>query len=198
MQRGFFTRFWVIGYIIGALVVALGIFVMFQQDSFLHVFVFLLGLFVTISSIVQLIGLSSYKLNPFFHRTTLVRAIISIAIGLFAVVVPLTAAKISWTVMLYLMAAVLGLSAIISLIDAILTIKGGNFRVSLLADGLFSLIVSILLFAFPKEIGTILLKVVGIVIILNGLFFVVMASRGRALSKRIASLTIEGEGEVIP
>lgn len=197
MNRGFFNRNWVLGYIVGALIVALGIFVMFQQESFLRFFVVMLGLFVALSSAVQLIGLSSYRLNPFFHRTTLVRTILSIVIGVFAVVLPLTAAKISWTVMLYMMASVLGLSALISIIDAILTARGGNFRLSLLADGLFSLIISILLFAFPEQIGTIMLKVVGLVIIISGLGLIVVASRGRTLSRRAAALTIEGEGEVV-
>ncbi len=198
MQRGFFTRFWVIGYIVGALVAALGVFVMFQEESFLRFFVVLLGLFVTISAVVQLIGLSSYQLNLFFQRTTLVRAIVSIILGLCAVILPLASAKVSWMLLLYTMATVLGLSAIITIIDAILTAKGGDFRSSLLLDGIFSLVVSILLFAFPDKIGTVLLKLVGLVIIIAGLSLVVLASRGRSLSKRLKALTIEGEGEIIP
>lgn len=197
MQRGFFNRNWVLGYVVGALIVALGIFIMFQQDSFLRVFVVLLGLFITISSALQLVSLASYRLNPFFHRTTLVRTIISIIIGLVAIVVPMTVATVSWTVMLYVIAAVLGLSAVITLIDAMVTVRGGHFRPALLGDGLFSLAVSILLFAFPEQIGTILLKVVGLLIIVSGLGLVVVASRGRALSKRAATLVIEGEGEVM-
>ncbi len=197
MQRGFFDRNWIVGYVVGSLVVALGIFVMFQQESFLRFFVILLGLFAVISSTVQLIGLSAYRLNPFFHRTTLIRTIVSIIVGLFVIIVPLTAAKISWTLLLYTIATVLGLSAVISLLDALLATKAGRLRLGLLGDGLFSLAVSILLFAFPQEIGTIVIKVVGILIILFGLLVIVIASRGRAYAKRVQQHTIEGEGELL-
>ncbi len=197
MQQGFFSRNWIVGYIMGALVVALGVFIMFQEETFLRFFVVLLGLFVTISALVQLISLSSYRLIPFFHRTTLVRTIVSIILGLSAVILPLATAKVSWMLLLFAMATVLGLSAIITLIDAILTAKGGNFSLSLLLDGLFSLAVSILLFAFPEKIGTVLLKLVGVLIIIAGLVLVVIASRGRSLLKRLKAHTIEGEGEII-
>jgi len=197
MQHGFFGRNWVLGYIVGALVAALGVFVMFQQDSFLQFFVALLGLYVTISAVVQLLALSSYRLVPLFHRVTLVRTIVSIILGLCAVILPLATAKVSWMLLLYTMATVLGLSSLITIIDAIITAKGGSFRLSLLLDGLFSLAVSILLFAFPQQIGTVLLKLVGILIIIAGLSLVVIASRGRSLSKRASAQTIEGEGETV-
>lgn len=198
MEHGFFTRNWVLGYIVGALVAALGVFVMFQGESFVRFFVVLLGLFVTVSAVAQLLALSSYRLIPFFHRATLVRTIVSIILGLCAIILPLATAKVSWMLLLYTMATVLALSAIITLIDAILTAKGGAFRLSLLLDGLFSLAVSILLFAFPEKIGTVLLKLVGILVILAGLSLVVIASRGRSIARRAKTVTIEGEGEVVP
>ncbi|NMA23130.1 MAG: hypothetical protein GX938_06445 [Spirochaetales bacterium] len=197
MQRGFLTRNWVLSYILGALVVILGVFLLFQQESFIKFFVVMLGLFVLISGLVQLFSLSSYKLGPLFHKATLIRSIVSVVAGFGAIILPLTVAKISWTLLLYSLAVIFALSALINLLNTAFTAKAGGFRAALAFDGVFSLVMAILLFAFPEQIGTVLLKLVGIVIILAGLSIVVLGSRGRSLAKRPERQVLEGEAEVI-
>src|SRR5690554_573359 len=86
MQKSFFRRNWIVGYALGIVTVAVGVFMMFQQESFLRIFIVLLGLFATLSGISSLISLRRLSLALFFRRATVIRAIVSIAVGLFALI----------------------------------------------------------------------------------------------------------------
>jgi uncharacterized membrane protein HdeD (DUF308 family) len=196
MQKSFFRRNWVVGYALGIITVAVGVFVMFQQESFLRIFIVLLGLFATLSGISSLISLRRLSLALFFRRATVIRAIVSIAVGLFALIMPLTTATISWVVFIYSLALSLAFSALVTIVDLIAMRSKGYISYPLLGDGIFSLIVSVLLFSFPRQIGEVLLKVVGVLIIAAGISLIVTARFGQRTPKA-SEVLIEGDGEVV-
>lgn len=197
MQDTFLKRHLILTILFGAGLLILGIFLMFRQQSFLCLFVSILGLFVAGSGFYSLFTLKQYQLGRRSRTVTLVKALLSIVLGLVALIAPLTAANFSWTFLLYLIAAELVFSAVISFMDVLLLRSSGVVLTSLLSDAIFSLVVAVLLFVFPQQIGTMLLKLFGVAMIATGSGMLIWAWRIRMINKRAGSQTIEAEAIVV-
>ncbi len=197
MQDTFFKRHLMLATIFGSLLVVLGIYLMFQQESFVRIFISILGLFLVGSGVASLFALRTYTLGRRTKMATLIQALISIVLGLVAFIVPLSAANVSWTLLLYLIAIELIFSAIISFLDALLLRKSELPVSSLLSEGVFSLVVAILLFVFPQQIGSMLLKLVGVVLIAMGLGMVLWSVRIRKINRQFSQTVIEAEAVVV-
>ncbi len=197
MQDTFFKRHLMLATIFGSLLVVLGIYLMFQQESFVRIFISILGLFLVGSGVASLFALRSYSLGRRTKTATLIQAILSIVLGLVAVIVPLSAANVSWTLLLYLIAIELVFSAIISFLDALLLRKSELPVSALLGEGVFSLVVAVLLFVFPQQIGSMLLKLFGVVIIAMGLGMALWSVRIRKINRQFSQTVIEAEAVVV-
>ncbi|MFA6731943.1 MAG: hypothetical protein EOM32_00350 [Spirochaetia bacterium] len=197
MQDTFFKRHLMLATIFGSFLVVLGIYLMFQQESFVRIFISILGLFLVGSGVASLFALRSYSLGRRTKTATLVQAILGIVLGLVAVIVPLSAANVSWTLMLSLIAIELIFSALISFLDAILLRKSELPVSALLGEGVFSLVVAVLLFVFPQQIGSMLLKLFGVVIIAMGLGMVLWSVRIRKINRQFSQTVIEAEAVVV-
>ncbi|NBK23262.1 MAG: hypothetical protein EOM68_14680 [Spirochaetia bacterium] len=197
MQDTFFKRHLMLATIFGSLLVVLGIYLMFQQESFVRIFISILGLFLVGSGVASLFALRTYTLGRRTKMATLIQALISIVLGLVAFIVPLSAANVSWTLLLYLIAIELIFSAIISFLDALLLRKSELPVSALLSEGVFSLVVAILLFVFPQQIGSMLLKLVGVVLIAMGLGMVLWSVRIRKINRQFSQTVIEAEAVVV-
>ncbi|MDD3057582.1 MAG: DUF308 domain-containing protein [Sphaerochaeta sp.] len=197
MQDTFFKRHLMLATIFGSFLVVLGIYLMFQQESFVRIFISILGLFLVGSGVASLFALRSYSLGRRTKTATLVQAILSIVLGLVAVIVPLSAANVSWTLMLSLIAIELIFSALISFLDAILLRKSELPVSALLGEGVFSLVVAVLLLVFPQQIGSMLLKLFGVVIIAMGLGMVLWSVRIRKINRQFSQTVIEAEAVVV-
>lgn len=197
MSDTFFKRHLFISMLFGSLLLLIGIFLMFQQDSFVRVFISLLGLFLVGSGVSSLLALKNYELGSRSKTATLIQALLSVVVGLVAVIVPLSTAAVSWTILLYIIAVELIFSAIISFFDALLLRKSSISVSGLLTEGVFSLFVAVLLFAFPEAIGTMLLKLIGAVLIALGLGMLIWSLRIRQINKQFSSTTIESKAEFV-
>ena len=197
MQDTFFKRHLMLATIFGSLLVVLGIYLMFQQESFVRIFISILGLFLVGSGVASLFALRTYTLGRRTKMATLIQALISIVLGLVAFIVPLSAANVSWTLLLYLIAIELIFSAIISFLDALLLRKSELPVSALLSEGVFSLVVAILLFVFPQQIGSMLLKLVGVVLIAMGLGMVLWSVRIRKINRQFSQTVIEAEAVAV-
>ncbi len=197
MQDSFLKRHLMLSMLFGSLLVILGVILMFQQEFFVEVFVSILGMFLAGSGFVSLFSLRSYKLGKRTRIATLIKALISLGLGIVAVIVPFTTANVSWTVLLYVIAVELVFSAIISFLDAVLLRKSDIVITGMLSEGVFSLVVAILLFVFPQQIGSMLLKLVGVVLIASGLGMVFWAYRIRKINRQFSTQTIEAEAVVV-
>jgi uncharacterized membrane protein HdeD (DUF308 family) len=197
MQDTFFKRHLMLATIFGSLLVVLGIYLMFQQESFVRIFISILGLFLVGSGVASLFALRTYTLGRRTKMATLIQALISIVLGLVAFLVPLSAANVSWTLLLYLIAIELIFSAIVSFLDALLLRKSELPVSALLSEGVFSLVVAILLFVFPQQIGSMLLKLVGVVLIAMGLGMVLWSVRIRKINRQFSQTVIEAEAVVV-
>jgi uncharacterized membrane protein HdeD (DUF308 family) len=118
-------------------------------------------------------------------------------IGLVAIIVPLSAATISWTVLLYIIGAQLLFSALISFLDALLMRKDERSLSPLYTEGVFSLIMAILLFVFPQQIGNLLLKLFGLLFIVSGIGMILWSLRIRKINQQFKEQVVEAEAEII-
>jgi len=197
MQESFLKRHLMLSIVFGSLLMIFGIYLMFQQESFIRIFISILGLFLAGSGLFSLFSLNRYQLGKRTKIATLVKALISLGLGVVAIIVPLSAANVSWTVLLYVIAAELIFSSIILFLDALLLRKSGIIISGMLSEGVFSLVVAILLFVFPQQIGSMLLKLVGAVLIASGLAMVLWAYRIRKINRQSSTQTIEAEAVVV-
>ncbi|NCC65032.1 MAG: hypothetical protein EOM15_10305 [Spirochaetia bacterium] len=197
MSDTFFKRHLIVSMFLGSLLMLAGIFLMFQQASFVRFFISLLGVFLVFSGISSLFALKKYQLGSRSKMATLIQAFLSILVGLVAVLVPLFTAAVSWTILLYVIAVELLLSACISFLDAMLLKKSSIVVSGLLTEGVLSLFVAVLLLVFPKAIGTLLLKLFGVILIATGLGMFLWSLRIRQINKQFRQDIIEGKATVV-
>ncbi len=175
----------------------LGIYMMFQGESFAKAFVALLGLGMVITGINSLISMRIYALGPRNRGALVIKGLVNIAVGILVIVLSLTTKNFSTHILLYILAVQLLISAVISLFQAFYLRKGNISVAPLLSEALFSVVLAVLFFAFPTQIGSLLLKLVGVVLLASGLAMFVWSMRIRKLSRQYSNSTIEGEAEVV-
>lgn len=182
--------------VIASILSILGIYMMFQGDSFAKAFVALLGLGMVITGVNSLISMRIYTLGPRNRGTMIIKGIVNIAVGILVIVLSLSTKDFSTHMLLYILAVQLLLSAFISLFQAFYLRKGNVSVAPLLSEALFSVVLAVLFFAFPTQIGGLVLKLVGVVVLASGLAMFVWSMRVRKLTRQF-SQTIEGEAEVV-
>jgi len=198
MEKSFLKRHLNIAMLFGVLVAALGLYMLFQSESFVEVLVTVLGISLVLSGIYAIFSMRSYTWGKKSKMLYLIKSLGSILIGALAVILPFTVANISWNVLIYLLAAQLAISAVVSLSNAIILRKGEMSVSPILAEAMVSLVFAILLFMFPRQIGSMILKIIGFVIFASGLGIVVWSSWIKKVSRQFKdSSSIESTAEVI-
>lgn len=182
--------------VLAAILSILGVYMMFQGESFAKAFVALLGLGMVISGINSLIAMRIYALGPRNKSALVLKGLVNIAVGVLVIILSLSTKNFSTHILLYILAVQLLISAVISLLQAFLLRKGNVSVAPLVSEALFSVVLAVLFFAFPTQIGGLLLKLVGVVLLASGIAMFVWSIRVRKLTRQY-NLTIEGEAEVI-
>lgn len=182
--------------VLATILAILGIYMMFQGESFAKAFVALLGLGMVVTGINSLISMRIYALGPRNRGALIIKGLVNIAVGVLVIIFSLSTKNFSTHILLYILAVQLMISAFISVFQAFYLRKGNISVAPLLSEALFSFVLAVLFFAFPTQIGSLLLKLVGVVLLASGLGMFVWAIRVRKLTRQF-SRTIEGEAEVI-
>lgn len=181
-------RQWVLHVLIAIVLIILGIFILVRREVFEQVFVIALGIVAIITGINSLATMNKYSFGRFNRSTTLVKGIVSIIIGVLAVVLPLAVGGAVWHIIIYVLAAQLLLSAIVLLIDAFAVRSVGFSPAPLVVESLASLVLAAVLFLSPRSIADLLITILGIVVIVVGLTLGLLALYSR---KKNVDVTIE-------
>ncbi|MFA5571046.1 MAG: DUF308 domain-containing protein [Sphaerochaetaceae bacterium] len=184
---------WITYLLIAILILIAGVFVLIRQDLFKQIFVISLGVAAVIVSVVSLIMLGRYAFTPFYYRSTLMKGVLGLIVGVLAIVMPLSTAETIWTIILYILAAQLVLGALISFVDVIALRKLGYKSSYHIWEGVISLVIAVVLFIFPQELATMLVTIVGLIIIVIGLTLALIA----ILWLRKLPVEIQGESTII-
>lgn len=175
----------------------LGIFMMFQGESFVKAFVALLGLGMVITGLNSLLSMSIYAMGPRNKSALIIKGLVNIGVGVLVIVLSLFTQTFSTHILLFILAVQLLLSAFISLFQAFFLRKGNVSVAPLVSESFFSIVLAVLFFAFPKQIGSLLLKLVGVVLLASGIGMFVWSMRVRKLTRQFENNTIEGEAEIV-
>jgi uncharacterized membrane protein HdeD (DUF308 family) len=180
---------------IGLLLIAAGCFILFQNEAFVRVLVMLLGALAVVNGVIALTTMNRYSLGIFTRNATLVKGILSLVVGILAVVMPIFTAQATWMVFIYVLACQILLSGLVTLLDAFV-LRSSNFNVSrMVVEGFVSLIVAVILFLFPQSVGTLLVRILGITVVVVGITVGALSFHIR--NKRDSQVLHEPEFEVL-
>jgi len=180
---------------IGLLLIAAGCFILFQNEAFVRVLVMLLGALAVVNGVIALTAMNRYSLGTFSKNATLVKGILSLVVGILAVVMPIFTAQATWMVFIYVLACQILLSGLVTLLDAFV-LRSSNFNVSrMVVEGFVSLIVALILFLFPQSVGTLLVRILGITVVVVGITIGALSFHIR--NKRDSQVLHEPEFEVL-
>jgi uncharacterized membrane protein HdeD (DUF308 family) len=156
-------------FVIGGLLLLLGLVMLFAPLSFISALVACTGIIAVVNGIINLFSVRNLLDDAGFQRAFTLRAILNIVVGLAAVTVPVFFAGLVWTVIIYVLAAQLVLSAIIGLYGICKMHQAKLPYGTHLAEAIVSLLLAAVLFAIPASIGLILIRLMGVLIVIAGI-----------------------------
>lgn len=188
--QGFLKKHSIITMIFGILLCIGGIVVLSNNSTMITI---LMAVALIISGLFTIQALFTFKFtSKNWKWATLFKGIISIILG----VVGIIYSKESTKIIMYVMGAQMVVSGVIALIDACILKKDTGLPVgSVVSDGIFSLVVALVLFLFPTFVSSTLGIILGVILILVGLALFFWAFQIRKVDK--AFETIETKGETL-
>ena len=158
-------------FLLGILLAIIGLMMIIAPDQCIKVAVISLGLEAIINGAINVFKIRSLVSDPSFQLAILLRGIISIIIGVLAIVLPLRFAATMWTIMLYMLAFYLLAASVIELYAMTKLRASGIDRKEYAIEVVISFIAAIILFLIPRQIGLTLIRVLGIVLfIISGAY----------------------------
>lgn len=191
---------WLPGLFLGLIGIVIGIFFLFQTERLVDAIVILVGAVAVVSGVRTLLSLTTYQGDKSPYTSAIVKSILNIIVGVVAIIMTLSQAGPSWlNILLYILAADMAVSGLISVWNAIQVRRMGFPALSLMWEAVGSLLVAVLLALYPNFFARFAGVVIGLVIIVFGLVRVLVSLSDRsALRKAKENTTIDGDFEVSP
>jgi uncharacterized membrane protein HdeD (DUF308 family) len=168
-------------FMLGVLLSVVGLMMIVSPDKCIKVAVLLLGVEAILNGVFNLVKIRQLIVDKDFQLAVFVRGIISIVIGLLAVILPLRFAAAMWTIMLYVIAAYLLLAAVLELYAVAKLRNAGIERKQYVLEAIVSIICSVILFIIPHQIGMVIIRVLGVVVLLVSMVYVLYEWRNRPI-----------------
>ena len=165
--------------LIGILLAVIGLLMVIIPSQCIKAVVVVLGVGAIANGVYNLLYVSKLVPDISFQRVIISRAMMSIVIGLLAFFLPLIFAEVMWTIMIYVLAVYLLLSAGMELYAAGKLRDTGIDRRQFLLDALISIAAAIAMFIIPAKIGIAFVRLAGLVLILVGAAYIFYAWRNR-------------------
>ena len=167
----------------GILAALLGLLVIIFPAFWIKLVVVILGLAAIAYGIysLKITKVISDELN--YRRTILIKSIVSIVVGLMAVLFPLAIGGAAWTAMIWLLIFYLLISAAAGFYAAALLKDSGVERKRYIIENLLLLAAAVVLILIsPRSLGNAIIRLIGIVVLVAGLaliLFDVFSARGK-------------------
>ena len=165
--------------LIGILLGVIGLLMVIIPNQCIKAVVVVLGVGAIANGVYNLLYIRKLVPDISFQRVIISRAMMSIVIGLPAFFLPLIFAEVMWTIMIYVLAVYLLLSAGMELYAAGKLRDTGIDRRQFLLDALISIAAAIAMFIIPAKIGIAFVRLAGLVLILVGAAYIFYAWRNR-------------------
>lgn len=167
--------------VIGILAIIIGLLMLIVPQQCVKIIVIILGFFSVGNGLFNLLHIRKKVADPDFIKTINIRGIISIIVGFLAIILPLTFAGILWTIMVYALAFYLLISSGMEIYGIKKMDQVGINTKPYIAEIIGSVIIAIILFIIPAEIGTFLIRILGIIIILAGIILLLAKTKREPL-----------------
>ena len=159
-------------FFLGIMIAAVGLFMMISPDSFIKFAVVILGIALIFDGIFILVTVRNLVVDRNYGFIMDVHGWLSIGVGLLAVVLPMIFASVFWTIMAYSMAFYLLVAAGMEIYAINMLSRNGISTKKSIFEVIVCIILAIVLFILPSQIlGTVLVRVLGIVLMLSGIVF---------------------------
>ena len=183
----------------GCLLVLLGLLVIIFPSFWVKVVVILLGVGAVAYGIYNLKITKALSDEDYYHRTIMIRGIVSILIGIVAILFPLTLGKTMWAVMIWVLIVYLIVSSALGFYAAALLKNTGINRKKYILENVGLLAIAIVLILIsPKNLGTAIIRVVGIVATVIGAIFIVSSFISKNKEKKAQEGNLKEAKKVNP
>ncbi len=163
---------------IGLLTAIVGLLMVFAPEAWLKVVVILLGTAAIVNGFFNIIYVRTIIDDELYRKAVLFRGIISIAIGLTVIILPIIITTL-WIIMLYVLAVYLLVSSGME-IYATIKLKSAGVEVKpYYGEIIGSIILAVILFIIPVQLGQILIQICGGVLIVTGIGIIVWEWKNR-------------------
>ncbi len=163
------------------LVFAISLIMIISPEAWLKVTVIMLGVFALGNGLYSLISIRPLVTESGYKKIITIRAITSIAVGLAAIALPLVLVEVIWTIMIYILATYLILSAIAEFISLSQLKQAGVSQKAITTEIIVSFILALLLFLLPNEIALTFIRIIGIVLLLGSIGLAAWEWKNRSL-----------------
>lgn len=168
-------------FLLGVLLAVVGLMMIVDPGKCIKIAVILLGLEAIVNGVFSLIKVRQLVSDKDFQLAVLLRGIISIIIGVLAVVLPLRFAATMWTAMLYMLAAYLIVAVVLELYAVAKLRDTGIERKRYIIEAIVSVICAVILFIIPQQIGVTVIRILGVVVLLVSVVFLLYEWRNRPI-----------------
>ncbi len=174
--------------LLAALTAVIGIMMIIAPTECVKVIVITAGIAAIINGLYTLISKRKLLANSNFDTTETIKGFSSIIIGALAVLLPLVFAGVLWTVMVYVLAVYLLISAITEIYLAS-QLKAANIETRLSkTETITSLLLAVILFCLPAEIGKIIIRLGGIALLIGSIVCAYLEWKNQPLSLEVEIL----------
>ncbi len=163
------------------LVFVIALLMIIAPEAWLKVTVIVLGVFALGNGIYNLIAVRPLVTEGSFQKIITIRALVSIVVGIAAITLPLLLVEIVWTIMIYILATYLILSAIAELISLAQLKSAGLPGRILTTEIIASFALAIILFVLAGEIAYLFIRVIGCILLVGSIGFVIWEWKNRSL-----------------
>lgn len=154
---------------LGIVFILTGLAMLLVPVGFVRAIVVSLGVAAFANGIYNLVTFRHFVDTSAFKRVITIRAILSLAIGLVAIVLPLILAETVWVIISYLVAFYLIISSILE-IYGIFKLKQAGLTYTMYSyEAVVSIIIAIVLIVVPGSTGLLLIRLSGVLVLLGGL-----------------------------
>lgn len=159
---------------------ALGLFLLISPDTFISFFVILLGIAAVIDGIFILAATRDLIIDPQYKLIVTVRGVLSVVVGLLAVILPIAVAAVVWKAMAYTLAIYLVISAGMQIYTITKLHRNGIMIRQSLIEVASSLTLALVLFIIPAQTaGHMIVRLFGIVLLIIGIGLFVIQWKSR-------------------
>lgn len=181
-------------FILGILTSVAGLLMIVSPETFVTMIVIILGVAAIVDGLFIMITTRNLILDPQYKTIMTVRGVLSIFVGILAILLPLFVAAVVYKVMAYVLAVYLIISAIMESYGISKLHRNGIMIRQSVIEVAISVLLAVVLFIIPaRTAGSVIVRICGIVILLTGLIWLFVQWKNRPITVPAEDIVVEEE-----